>query len=64
MEQIYKKIERYLKREFPDKQIIKADGRNALADRIVEYYGTGGMLIVVAEEGDKIYYQFRSNRHA
>lgn len=57
MEPIYKKIERYLKREFPGKIIVKSNGRNALADMVTEYYGTGGMLILVAEEGDKIFYQ-------
>lgn len=57
MEQVYKKIERYLKREFPKAQIVKGNANHFLINTLTEYYGTGGMMIMVSEQGDKLFYQ-------
>ena len=62
MEPVYKKIERYLKREFPGRQIIRGNENSTLAGAITEYYGTGGMLILISDDGEKIYYQFNKRK--
>ena len=63
MDQIYSKIERYLKREFPGCQIVKLKNKQTVDLDMAEYYGTGGMLIAIYPVENKVvYYKFSGKK--
>jgi len=54
MEQITKRIEKYLKEQFPKKEIIQNKQKSL---GVYELFGTMGIMIAVTEKDGKVYYQ-------
>jgi hypothetical protein len=55
MDKIYKKIEAYLKENFPKKELVKVNNLS-VEGKNVEVYGFNSILILVKEADGKVYF--------
>lgn len=61
MEKVHIKIEKYLKKQFPHKMVLRAS-KKEIDSKIEEIYGFMSMSISVYPYGDKIYYKLNKNK--
>lgn len=59
MDKVHKKIEEYLKKQFPKKKIVQAPNGNVLT---WEVYGFMSMVIYVKENAHTVYYHLMKKK--
>jgi hypothetical protein len=58
MDKIYKKVEEYLRKQFPKKKLIRYA---KITDKNAELYGTMSLPIKIVEKNNEVFYQVMFN---